>query len=88
MGCGSRYQPDPTIGCENPLPNHVVCSGFDTAQWAHVHWDCPTYELPPESETKSSGREKARKIAARTEPPWTMMDVARRGARRQHDPSD
>jgi hypothetical protein len=79
-GCGSRYHANQLISCENPAPNHVVCTAFDPEQWTHLHWDNPTYEPPPEPESKAGGREKARKVAARTEPPWTMMDTVRKTA--------
>ena len=81
MGCGSRYEADPTIRCENSAPNHVVCHAFDPGQWAYLHWDCPTYEPGPESETKTGGREKARRIAERSERPTTLLEAVRQAAR-------
>lgn len=87
MGCGSRYESDPTIRCENPASNHVVCQAFDPEQWVYLHWDCPTYEPPSQPESKDGGREKARQIAARTEPPMTMMESVRKAARGSNGPS-
>lgn len=81
MGCGSRYELDPTMRCESTTLNHVVCHAFDPGEWAYVHWDCPTYEPPPESETKASGREKAHKMAERAERPTTMLEAVRQAAR-------
>jgi hypothetical protein len=81
MGCGSYSPSNEQLRCENEAPNHVVCSSFDAEQFVHVHWDCPTYEPPPPSETKAGGREKARAIASRTRPAETLMASVRAAAR-------
>lgn len=82
MGCGSYYPRDEQLRCENAITNHAVCVAFDDAQFAQVHWNCPTYEPPPPSETRSGGREKARAMAKRAEPPMTLMASVRAAARR------
>lgn len=86
MGCGSYYPRDEHLRCENETPNHAVCVAFDDTQFVHVHWDCPTYEPPPPSESRSSGRQKARDIASRAQPPMTLMSSVRAAARRAKQP--
>lgn len=81
MGCGSYQQQDGRLRCENDSGNHAVCVAFDDVQFVHIHWDCPTYEPPPPSESRASGREKARGIAARTQPAETLMSSVRAAAK-------
>jgi hypothetical protein len=80
-GCGSHHPTDGRWRCENTALNHALCTAFDDSQFVHIHWECPSYEPPPPSESKASGREKTRSIASRTRPAETLMSSIRATAR-------